>query len=76
MKFSLMSKHARIFNRTALTFSQEVLKEPPRVVLWILQMDVGSPPGGRSIVWSLLCCTNRDAHHDGHSSIHSSRPLD
>lgn len=57
-----MSKHARISNRTALTFSQEVLKEPPRVVLWILQMDVGSPPGGRSVLWSLFCCTNTDMH--------------
>lgn len=50
----LISKRARIFKRT-LTFSQEVLKEPPGVVLWILQMDVGSPPGGWSVVWSLDC---------------------
>lgn len=54
--YGLMSKHARLFKRT-LTFSQEVLKEPPGVVLWILQMDVGSPPGGWSVVWSLYCCT-------------------
>lgn len=60
--FRLMSKRARIFNRTALTFSQKVLKEPPRVVLWILQMDVGSPPGGWSVLWSLFCCTNTEMH--------------
>lgn len=49
-----MRKHAGIFSRAALTFSQEVLKEPPGVVLWVLQMDVGSPPGGRSVVRSLV----------------------
>lgn len=59
----LISKHARIFKRT-LTFSQEVLKEPPGVVLWILQMDVGSPPGGWSVVWSLDC-------HAKHTKMYS-----
>lgn len=46
----LMSKHGGVFTKPALTFSQEVLKEPPGVVLWVLQMDVGSPPGGRGEV--------------------------
>lgn len=45
-----MSKHGGICTKAALTFSQEVLKEPPGVVLWVLQMDVGSPPGGRGEV--------------------------
>lgn len=62
--YRLLSKHARISNRTTLTFSQEVLKEPPRVVLWILQMDIGSPPGGRSEVWSLF-------GHTKHTEMHS-----
>lgn len=61
----LISTHARIFKRT-LTFSQEVLKEPPGVVLWILQMDVGSPPGGWSVVWGLDC-------HTKHTKMYSMR---
>lgn len=35
---------------SALTFSQEVFKEPSGVVLWVLQMDIGSPPGSWSVV--------------------------
>lgn len=41
-------------SRAALTFSQEVFKEPSGVVLWILQMDIGSPPGSRSVVRGLF----------------------
>lgn len=37
-------------SKTVLTFSQEVFKEPSGVVLWILQMDIGSPPGSWSVV--------------------------
>lgn len=49
-------------SRAALTFSQEVFKEPSGVVLWILQMDVGSPPGSRSVVQSLFCHTHTHTH--------------
>lgn len=38
----------------ALTFAEEVLKEPSRVVLRVLQVDVGSPPGSRSVVRGLF----------------------
>lgn len=41
-------------SREALTFSQKVFKEPSGVVLWILQMDIGSPPGSWSVVQSLF----------------------
>lgn len=63
-------------SRAALTFSQKVFKEPSGVVLWILQMDIGSPPGSRSVVRSLFA-THTNAHtphcyHDGHSLNHGS----
>lgn len=32
------------------TFSQEVLKVPSGVVLWVLQMDICSPPGSWGVV--------------------------
>lgn len=65
---------------SALTFSQEVFKEPSGVVLRVLQMDIGSPPGSWSVVWGLLEAHTENTNisrrpDEGHSLIRSAALL-